>query len=154
MPAIRRSATKILIALAIAAIALAPAASAQTRVTQAHTETASALACLLVHGRDCTHNFRARARQPAQYWLVWNSGRDLVYGALLSWKYVGTEPGNAYTTRFLSGMTPDVYDVRFEHLELTFYIVPPDPDGNIRYMQIREGAPNDENLELFVNGPG
>jgi hypothetical protein len=144
---------KALAALAIAAITLAPAASAQTRVFTAHDETASTLACLLAHGKGCRHDFVARAGLTATPWLVWNATEDFELGALLSWKYAGTEPANAYTTKFLRGETTDVYDVKFERRELTFYIVPPGPDGNVRYMLIRRGAADDERADLWARNP-
>ena len=36
--------------------------------------------------------------------------------------------------KYLRGQPTDVYDVRFERLQAgTFYIVPPGPDGKVRY---------------------
>lgn len=141
--------------IAVAIIALAPVASAQTRVPAPHAETASALECLLNHVHDgCNHEFDGSARRPAQFWLWWTPSKDMELGPLVSSEYAGTESQNAYTTRFLDGRTADVYDVKFAHHEKTFYIVPPDPDGNIHYLWVRDGAPNDEKTDLFVHGPG
>jgi hypothetical protein len=143
------------LSLAVAVIGLSPAASAQTRARAPHAETASALKCLLDHVHDrCDHEFVGSARRPAQFWLWWTPTKDMEFGRLLSSEYAGTESQNAYTTRFLEGRTADVYDVKFAHGEQTFYIVPPDPDGNIHYLRIRGGAPDDEKLDLFVHGPG
>lgn len=61
---------------------------------------------------------------------------------------------NAYLTKFLNGRPADVYDVKFVHHEKTFYIVPPGPDGKVRYMLVRDGTPDDERTDLFVHGPG
>ena len=67
---------------------------------------------------------------------------------MVSSDYVGPQSANAYTTKFLNGRTADVYDVKFRHQEKTFYLVPPGPDGKVRYMHVRNGAPNDEKLGL------
>jgi len=144
---------KALAALGIAAIACAPAASAQTRVMAEHTETAETLRCLLAHGVGCHHDFLARAGLSATPWLEWNAEEDFELGALLSWKYAGTESANAYTTKLLRGEPTDVYDVRFERRKLTFYIVPPGPDGKVRYMLIRPGEPDDETTEMWASNP-
>jgi len=144
---------KLFAAAGIAVIALAPAAAAQTRIMQPHAETAAVLGCLLAHGNGCRHDFVARAGVTATGWLIWDATKDFELGALQSWKYVGTEPANAYTTRFLNGRTADIYDVRFERRKLTFYIVPPGPDGNVRYMMIRRGAPDDETADLWARRP-
>jgi hypothetical protein len=144
---------KALVAVAVAAIGLSPTASAQTRVMTAHTETAATLRCLLAHGKGCDHDFVARAGLSATPWLEWNAAKDFELGALLSWKYAGTESANAYTTKFLRGETTDVYDVKFERREITFYIVPPGPDGNVRYMLIRRGGPDDERADLWARNP-
>ncbi len=144
---------KALIALAIAAIALSPAASAQTRLMTAHDETAEVLRCLLAHGVGCRHDFIARAGLSATPWLEWNATEDFELGALLSWHYAGTEQANAYTTKYLTGDTTDVYDVKFARRELTFYIVPPGPDGNVRRLFIRNGAPDDETADMWARNP-
>jgi hypothetical protein len=141
--------------LALAAIGLSPAASAQTRVMTAHTETASALKCLLDHNRKgCGYGFVGSASLAAKFWLWPNPNRDFDLGALVSSEYVGTESANAYINKLLNGRPADVYHVKFAHQEKTFYIVPPDPDGKIGYMLIRGGAPADEGRDLFVRGPG
>ena len=143
------------ISLAVAAIALPAAASAQTRVIAAHDQTASALGCLLEHRqKDCRHGFVASATRPASFWLRQNPNRDFDLGPLVSSEYVGTQSVNAFLTKFLSGRQADVYHVKFRHQEKTFYIVPPGPDGDIHYLHVRGGGPNDEREDLFVTGPG
>jgi hypothetical protein len=144
---------KIFAAAGIAILALAPAALAQTRVMTAHDETAATLSCLLAHGKGCNHDFVARAGLSATPWLEWNASEDFEVGALQSWKYAGTESANAYTTKYLRGQPTDVYDVRFERRKLTFYIVPPGPDGKVRYMLIRWGEPDDERAEMWASNP-
>jgi hypothetical protein len=148
---------KALVALSvgIAVIVLSPVALAQTRVITAHAETASALGCLLEHRhKECGQSFVGNATRVAQPWLWWNPNLSFELGALVSSEYAGTQSANAYITKYLNGRTADVYDVKFRHQEQTFYIVPPGPDGNIHYMLIRQGAPNDEREDLFVHGPG
>lgn len=135
------------LSVAIAVIGLSPLASAQTRVMGAHAETAAALGCLLDH-RQCRQGLARIASLAATPSLWRGPTRDFNTGALVSWEYVGTQPANAYTVKFLNGRTADVYDVKFRHQERTFYIVPPGPDGQVRYMHVRNGAPNDEKLGL------
>ena len=146
------NAMKLILTVAISTLMIS-AASAQTRVMTVHAETASTLRCLLDHGKGCRQGFVARAGLRAAPWLWWTPQRDFELGALVSWKYAGTESENAYTTRLLNAATADVYDVKFERKELTFYIVPPGPDGNVRYMLIRNGAPKDELAELWASNP-
>lgn len=140
-------------AAAIAAIALAPAAIAQTRVMTEHAQTAATLECLLAHGKGCRESFVARASMTATPWLNWDARKNFALGDLLSWKYAGTEAVNAYTTKFLHGEAADVYDVKFERRELTFYIVPPGPDGQVRYIFIRRGGPGDELADFWARNP-
>jgi hypothetical protein len=141
--------------IALAAISLSPAASAQTRVIKEHSETAAALQCLLEHRqKECRQVFVGSATRAASPWLRQDPNRDFELGALVSSEYAGTQSANAYTTKYLDGRTADVYGVKFRHHEKTFYIVPPGPDGNIRYLLVRGGGPDDEREDLFVRGPG
>jgi hypothetical protein len=144
---------KSLIALGVAAatIALPANASAQTRVMQDHAATAKALACLLDHDHGqkqegCKGVFVGSATGPSQFWLWWTPTKDLDLGPLVSSNYAGTQQVNAYITNRLNGRPADVYDVRFEHMKKTFYIVPPRPDGKIEYLHVRSGDPDDEKL--------
>jgi len=133
--------------LAVAAIGLSPDASAQTRAMRAHDETASAMRCLLDHGpKECRSRFVGSARQVAAYWLWWTSDKDFALGPLLSSEYAGTQAVNAYTTRVVDSRQADVYGVMFRHQKKTFYIVPPGPDGRIRYMHVRGGDPDEEKM--------
>jgi len=136
------------LSIAVAAIALSPVASAQTRVVAPHDETASAMRCLLDHlHKECGERFVGSARLAARYWLFWSPNKQFALGPLVSSEYAGTQPATAYTTKFLSGRTADVYAVKFRHQQKTFYIVPPGPDGKVQFMRVRGGAPDDEKLE-------
>ena len=88
-------------------------------------------------------------------WVWWTPNRDFELGALVSSGYTRTETGdNVYISKLLNGRTTDLYDVKFKHHEKTFYIVPPGPDGKIRYLLVRDGGPDHERTDLFVRGPG
>src|SRR3954469_13913165 len=147
---------KIVASVGVAVIGLSLAASAQTRVIGPHAETAAALLCLLQHQHDdaCAQRFTASARPLAENWLFWGPDKDFKYGALVSTEFAGTQAPNSYLTRFLSGRAADVYDVKFKHQEMTFYIAPPDADGRVQYMRIRAGGPGDERADQFSRGPG
>jgi hypothetical protein len=120
------------------------------RVMTAHTETAAALTCLLNQVPDsCKPKFAGGARLQLQFWR-WAGSRSVDLGPLVSSEYAGTESPNVY----IGKRTADVYYVKFTRQNRTFYIVPPSPDGKIRYMWNRNGAPDDENQDLFVRGPG
>ena len=140
-------------AVALSTLIFSASASAQTRINTQHAETAAVLQCLLAHGKGCENSFVARAAPRATPWLQWTVQQDFAVGQFLSWQYAGTETANAYTTRLLSGETTDVYDVKYSRRELTFYIVPPGPDGNVRYILIRNGGPDDEVTELWATNP-
>ena len=141
--------------IAAAIIALSPLASAQTRIVEMHTQSVSALACLIEHRRqECSARFVGSASRAAQFWLWWNSSKEMEIGAPLTADYAGTQPPNAYTIKYLDGRKADVYDVKFRHHEFTFYIAKPEPDSKVRYMLIRDGGPDDEKHDLFVRGPG
>ncbi len=144
---------RLILAAALSTLMLSASAPAQTRIMTAHAETASVLRCLLAHGKGCENGFVARAAARATPWLVWSVQQDFNLGPLLSWRYAGTESANAYTTKFLTGGTADVYDVKFARQELTFYVVPPGPDGNVRYIFVRNGAPRDEMTDMWARNP-
>ena len=150
------SITKILFAsLAVAAIGLPLVASADTDGMTA-AATTPALKCLLAHQHNgCADVFVGRAGQVARPWVWFTPNQDFALGGLVSSHYAGTETQtDAYIAKFLDGRTADLYDVKFAHQEKTFYIVPPDADGKIRYMLVRDGAPDAEKDYLFLHGPG
>jgi hypothetical protein len=143
----------LILTVALSTLMLGAPASAQTRITMEHAETASVLRCLLEHSKVCNRDFVARAGLRARPWLQWTSSSDFVLGPLLSWEYAGTESANPYTTKFVNGRTADVYDVKFKYQELSFYIVQPDREGNVRYIFIRNGAPSDEIADMWARNP-
>jgi hypothetical protein len=130
--------------VAIAACVLAPAASAQSVIFQDHAPTARAMLCLLEHAGDrCQYNFGGNARRAARPFLYWSPNRQFDFGTLVSATYAGTQLQNAHTTNALGANAADVYYVKYRHQDMTFYIVPPDRDGNILYMLVRGGTPTD-----------
>jgi len=132
--------------LAIATIALSPASA--ERIVKPHGDTAPALMCLLDHvGDSCKTSFTGDARRPAQSWLYWSPNKDFQLGNLVSAEYAWTETPNSFTTKYLFGRTADVYYVKYRHQEYTFYIVPPNADGQVTYMLVRGGKPEDEKSE-------
>jgi uncharacterized membrane protein len=150
---------------AILAITLATMAALGTGLSSAafadataDTETASALRCLLDKGQnDCGAVFVGSASRAARPWVRQNPDRDFALGALISSEYARTETGdNVYVTRFFQGRTADLYDVKFKHTRMTFYIAHPEADGKIHHLLIRGGSPDpaDERRDLFVHGPG
>jgi hypothetical protein len=150
---------------AILAITLATMAALGTGLSSAafadattDAETASALRCLLDNGQnDCGAVFVGNARRAARFWVVPNPNRDFTLGALISSEYARTETGdNVYIARFFSGRTADLYDVKFKHTRMTFYIAHPEADGKIHYLLVRGGSadPAGEREDLFVHGPG
>ena len=135
---------KALPVLALAATFLPNAASAQSVVFQNHAQTATAMLCLLEHaGERCKYNFGGNARQAARPFLYWSPNRQFDFGTLVSATYAGTQLQTAHTTNALSGNAADVYYVKYRHQDMTFYIVPPDAEGNILYMLVRSGTPTD-----------
>jgi hypothetical protein len=147
------SITKILFA-SLAVAGLPSIASADTDGTAA--ATTPALKCLLTHEHNgCADVFVGRAGLAARPWVWFTPNQDFALGALVSSRYAGTETQtDAYIAKFLNGRTADLYDVKFAHQEKTFYIAPPDPDGKIRYVLVRDGAPDAEKDYLFLHGPG
>ena len=147
----------IALSMAVAATALSASASAQVRVMGPHAETEAALKCLLEHDHGqkqkmCDGLFVGSASLSSKFWLWWDAEKDFKLGPLLSSDYAGTQAVNAYLTTHLNGRAADVYDVKYKHYEKSFYIVPPAADGKVRYLHVREGAPDDEKTYLFRGG--
>jgi hypothetical protein len=144
-----------ILSVAFCALTLSAPALAQTRVMTEHDQTASALKCLLDHNTtDCKIDFVGSATRPAQYWLWWNANKNFGLGPLVSSEYAGTQAVNRYLMKVLAGRPADVYDVKFRHQEMTFYIARDSTDGKIHYIHTRSGAPDDEKMYLFAYGPG
>jgi len=144
-----------ILSVAFFALTLSAPVVAQTRVMTEHAQTASALLCLLDHKRtDCKIDFVGSATGPAKYWMWWNANKDFGLGPVASADYAGTQKVNRYLMKVLDGRPADVYDVKFQKQELTFYIARDSTDGKIHYIHTRPGPPNDENMYLAAYGPG
>ena len=80
---------------------------------------------------------------------TFQSGSHLIYwrGALISSSYWGrASDSNIYDARILIHQPTtemDIFDVKFAHVEYTFYISPADADGKIRALAILLYAPHD-----------
>jgi hypothetical protein len=142
---------KILLALAVGAIAVcfSPLAFAQSGAAP-RTGTDAALQCLLRQGpKGCQQMFVGKAMLASQPWVWENPRRDFNRGPLEESKYWGQASStNVFDERVLhQQMTDDmdIFDVKFAHLEWSFYIAPADADGKIHYLAIRLYAPHDLN---------
>jgi hypothetical protein len=140
-----------LTAFAIAAIAvcLSPPAFAQSEAGP-RSGTDAALQCLLRQGpKGCQQMFVGKAMLAAQPWVWDNPRRDFNRGPLEDSKYWGQASStNVFDERVLHvQMTDemDIFDIKFAHLEWSFYIAPADADGKIHYLAIRFYAPHDLN---------
>jgi hypothetical protein len=131
--------------LTLCAVVAAPAALAE-----ASPETGPALKCLLETGPDdCGRMFVAAASPASRAWVNPNQTLRFNLGPLVSSSYVRTiSGGELYKVRLTTWTAADVYDVKFQHQEKTFYISPPDADGKIRYLAVHEGSPDDDVLNL------
>ena len=112
--------------------------------------TEEALQCLLQKGpAGCQQVFAAQATLPGQFWVRPNARRDFNNGPLASADFWGAAArDNPIDQRVMQGQKQDefdIYDVKFAHQELTFYIAPPDEDGKIRHVAILNGPPHDLN---------
>jgi hypothetical protein len=139
--------TFLLATLAGIAVFFSPSAFAQGG---ARTGTEAALQCLLRQGpKDCQQMFVGKAMLAAQPWVWDNPGRDFNRGPLEWSKYWGqASANNFFDERVLLRQMADemdIFDVKFAHLEWTFYIAPADADGKIHYLAIRLYPPHDLN---------
>ena len=110
--------------------------------------TVEAMRCLIRQGpADCKTMFRGGAQKTALPWLFENPDRDFKRGALVSSRYWGrASDSNRFDARILTGQPTkemDIFDVKFAHVEYTFYISPADADGKIRALAIPLYAPHD-----------
>lgn len=133
--------------LAVFVLAALPAAHAQSPGSR------EALQCLLDIGPDhCGKIFVAGATGPARPWIYPNQGLRFSIGAVQSVSYAGSildghqqsvsgKPLN--WKRWDLSYPADIFDVKFTHQEMTFFISPPDADGKVRHMMIHGGAPDD-----------
>ncbi|HWC64063.1 MAG TPA: hypothetical protein VG501_10610 [Rhizomicrobium sp.] len=131
-----------LLAISAAAAIAGPLASA------AESDTGSALKCLLDGGNaECRQVFVAAAAPASRPWVYPNQNLRFNLGPLVSATYVRSISGaELYKVRLISWPAADVYDVKFQHQEKTFYISPPEADGKIRYLAIHDGSPDDDLL--------
>jgi hypothetical protein len=91
--------------------------------------------------------FRGSAWTAAGRWVFQDPDRDFKRGPLVFSKYWGrASDSNIFDARVLIGQPTtemDIFDVKFAHVEWSFYISPADPDGKIRALAIRLYAPHD-----------
>jgi len=110
--------------------------------------TVEAMQCLVRQGPPaCSTMFRGSARTAAMPWVIANPDRDFKRGALVSSTYWGrASDSNRFDARILTNQPTkemDIFDVKFAHVEYTFYISPADADGKIRALAIPLYAPHD-----------
>jgi hypothetical protein len=91
--------------------------------------------------------FQGSARRVAMSWVFENPDRDFKRGPLVSSSYWGRASDfNRFDARILTSQPTkemDIFDVKFAHVEYTFYISPADADGKIRALAIPLYAPHD-----------
>ena len=111
--------------------------------------TAEAIRCLVRQETSaaCKEMFEGSARRVAMPWIFQNPERDFKRGALLSTSYWGrASDSNIFDKRILIGAPTkelDIFDVKFAHVEYTFYISPADADGKIIALAMPLYAPHD-----------
>jgi hypothetical protein len=110
--------------------------------------TVEAMQCLVRQGpAACKTMFRGGARTAAMPWVVENPDRDFKRGPLLSSSYWGrASDSNRFDARILIHQPTtemDIFDVKFAHVEYTFYISPADADGKIRALAMPLYGPHD-----------
>ena len=110
--------------------------------------TVEAMRCLVRQGPpSCKAMFRGSARTTAMPWIYDNPDRDFKRGALISSNYWGrASDTNRFDARILTSQPTremDIFDVKFAHVEYSFYISPADADGKIRALAIPLYAPHD-----------
>jgi len=91
--------------------------------------------------------FRGSARTAAMPWVIANPDRDFKRGPLVFSTYWGrASDSNRFDARILTSQPTkemDIFDVKFAHVEYTFYISPADADGKIRALAMPLYAPHD-----------
>jgi len=80
-------------------------------------------------------------------WMFENPDRDFKRGPLVSSSCWGrASDSNRFDARILIDQPTkemDIFDVKFAHVEYTFYIAPADADGKIRALAMTLYAPHD-----------
>ena len=110
--------------------------------------TVEAMRCLVRQGSPaCEKMFQGSARKAAMPWVFQDPNRDFKRGHLVSSEYWGRASDS---NRFDAGILihqptkeMDIFDVKFAHVEYTFYISPADADGKIRALAMPLYAPHD-----------
>lgn len=110
--------------------------------------TVEAMQCLIRKGpAGCERTFQGGARTAAMPWVFQNPDRDFKRGPLVSSSYWGrASDSNRFDARILTSQPTkemDIFDVKFSHVEYTFYISPADADGKIRALAMPLYAPHD-----------
>lgn len=110
--------------------------------------TVEAMQCLVRQGAAaCEKMFQGGARVTAMPWVFENPNRDFKRGPLVSSNYWGrASESNIFDAKAMINQPTtemDIFDVKFAHVEYTFYISPADADGKIRALAIRLYAPHD-----------
>jgi hypothetical protein len=117
--------------------------------------TVEAAQCLVRQGpAGCEKMFRGGARKVAMPWVFPNVNRDFKRGALVSSNFWGrASSSNIYDARAMINQPTtemDIFDVKFAHVEYSFYISPADADGKIQALAILLYEPHDR---LQLSGP-
>ena len=136
-----------ILSVAFCALTLSAPALAQTRVMTEHDQTALALnACSSTIGQVAKSVLSAARQGRRDTGLVERQQglRAWSPGVVAVCRNRGREWISHESPR---GRPPDVYDVKFKHRELTFYIARDSTDGKIHYMHTRSGSPDDENSQ-------
>jgi len=110
--------------------------------------TVEAMRCLVRQGpAECKTMFQGSARKAAMRWIYPDPDRDFKRGPLLSSNYWGrASDSDRFDARILTSQPTkemDIFDVKFAHVEYTFYISPADADGKITALAIPLYAPHD-----------
>jgi hypothetical protein len=110
--------------------------------------TVEAMRCLVRQGpAGCEKMFQGGARTAARPWVFQNPDRDFKRGHLISSDYWGrASESNRFDARFMINQPTtemDIFDIKFAHVEYTFYISPANADGKIEALAIPLYAPHD-----------
>lgn len=110
--------------------------------------TIEAMQCLVRQGpATCKTMFKGSARKAAMPWLFDDPERDFKRGHLVSSDYWGrASDSNIFDAKILIHQPTkemDIFDVKFAHVEYSFYISPADADGRIAALAIPLYAPHD-----------
>ena len=110
--------------------------------------TVEAMHCLVRQGpAGCEKMFKGSAWVAASPWVFEDPNRDFKRGALVFSNFWGrASDSNVFDNRILVNQPTremDIFDVKFAHVEYSFYISPTDADGKIRALAFRLYAPHD-----------